>query len=78
MPIKQPGDSIPGGHLNRDCTTNPAKPKAEPTPTGGAPAAQESRVLELAEGMQDDALTALLNAHFGIKDARINESCSWS
>ena len=76
---KQPGDSAPGGHLSRDCTTHPPKPKPgqkepEPAPTGEAP--KEARVLEITEGMPADKLTEALNLHFGITkihDSRILE-----
>jgi hypothetical protein len=76
---KQPGDSAPGGHLSRDCTTHPPKPKPgqkepEPAPTGEAP--KEARVLEITEGMPADKLTEALNLHFGITkihDSRVLE-----
>ena len=76
---KQPGDSALGGHLSRDCTTHPPKPKPgqkepEPAPTGEAP--KEARVLEITEGMPADKLTEALNLHFGITkihDSRVLE-----
>ena len=82
---KQPGDSVAGGHLNRDCKTNPPKPKdkapakpAENTePTGGA--AQDARILEITPGMGDDKITDLLNLHFGITkvhDSRVLEAAA--
>ena len=75
---KQPGDSIAGGHLKRDCKTDPPKPKpadSEPAPTGGA--AHDARVLEITPGMSNDKVTDLLNLHFGITkvhDSRVLEA----
>lgn len=75
---KQPGDSTAGGHLKRDCTTDPPKPKpadSEPAPTGGA--AQDARVLEITPDMGNDKITDLLNLHFGITkvhDSRVLEA----
>ena len=75
---KQPGDSVAGGHLKRDCTTDPPKPKQtdpEPAPTGGP--AHDARVLEITPGMSNDKVTDLLNLHFGITkvhDSRVLEA----
>ena len=73
---KQPGDSEPGGHLGRNCTTNPPKkpapalpkpdePKPDATPAnGGAPGT--GLVCELIDGMCDADVEAKLNATFGL------------
>lgn len=82
---KQPGDSEPGGHLVRDCTTNapPAgkrgKPPTKPGPPAGPKAEEQAAapktglVVEIVEGMSDDEINAKLNAMFGLECAGSEE-----
>lgn len=73
---KQSGDSEPGGHLGRNCTTYPPKkpaaappkpdePKPDATPTGGGTPGT-GLVCELIDGMCDADVEAKLNATFGL------------
>ena len=70
---KQPGDSEPGGHLSRDCKTNPPKKPAAP-PKPDEPKPDETKptptgtglVCELVDGMSDADVEAKLNATFGL------------
>ena len=64
--VKQPGDAVAGGHLFRDCKTNPPKAKeAEKEPVG------TGAVVEFASDETDETMAEKLAAHFAIVDVRV-------